>query len=439
MAGLTVPLPKPEVLQPSEQEKQLVQGYKDESSGLETRIAPIREQMGTLEGEMRGISDSMPRPPQLQPVPEFRARQVDHGEMMTFASVATALAALGSRMTRTGITGALNAAGGAIKGFQEGNVLQAKMDAENFQTTMRGVIANNHRILEEYSAVLNDRKLTLAQRMQQYSVLAHRYQDEIAMSALKKGDIRFELERIDKLRNAQQQMEALYAKIEAQMAGQLSRLEARQEPLEPVLMPDGSTRYMRRSEAVGQIVPPRNSGDRLSEQEAKGTLFWRQMSSAEEAARGIAGPQFDVANLGSQLGIRMAQSDVTNWLAPENAQKYQQAAEQWAEAYLRLKTGAATNQDEIRRNARAYFPQPGDSSAVIIQKNQMRARAIQDVSIIAGRGIDKQPASATPPGAPQPSPPTAPTPSSSGLREGQRGVSKSGKPIVVRNGQWVYQ
>jgi hypothetical protein len=426
--ALNVPLPKPAILQPGEEERQLVQGYRDESAGLESRIAPIREQMGALGNEMSGITESMPRPPQLQPVPEFRGRQVDHGEMMTFASIATALAALGASMTRTGITGALNAAGGAIKGFNEGNIQQAKIDAENFQMTMRATIANNNRMLEEYSAVLNDRKLTLAQRMQQYSVLANKYQDEIAISALRKGDIRFELERMDKMRNAQNQLEVMFAKMEAQISGQLARVQAQQEPLVPVQNTDGTVRYVRRSQAEGAIVPPRNVGDKLTETEAKGTLFWRQMSSAEDAARTIAGPQFDVANLGSQIGIRMAQSDMTNWLAPENAQKYQQASEQWAEAYLRLKTGAATNADEIKRNARAYFPQPGDSPGTIIQKNQMRARAIQDVSIIAGRGTDKQPAAATPPGAPP----------GGGPSEGQRGVSKSGKPTIFRNGRWEY-
>lgn len=428
MAGLNVPLPKPAILQPGEEEKQLVQGYNAETQGLDGRLAPIREQMGTLEGEMRGISESMPKPPQYAPVAEFRPREVDAGEMMNFATIATVLAALGSRATKTGITGALGAAGAALNGFTQGNIIQAKLDQEAFQTQMRATIADNHRMMEEYQAVLTDRKLTLAQRMQQYGVLAHKYQDEIAMSAIRKGDIRFELERLDKIRNAQNQVEMMYARIEATMGAQLARLEsAANEPMVPVQNPDGTVTYVRRSQAEGRIVPPRNTGDKLTETEAKGTLFWRQMSSAEEAAKEIAGPQFDVTNLGSQLSIRMAQSDLTNWLAPANAQKYQQAAEQWAEAYLRLKTGAATNQDEIRRNARAYFPQPGDSQAVIIQKNQMRARAINDVSIIAGRGVDKVPPGGSPP-----------APGGGAAQEGQRGVSKSGKPIIFRGGRWEY-
>jgi hypothetical protein len=390
MPGLNVPLPKPTILQPGEEERQLVQGFQTESEALPTRLEPIKQQMGQLETEMGAIQ--RPPTPELAEVPQFQPRQVDSGEMMAFATIATAFAALGARATRTGITGALTAAGSALKGFNEGNIQQAKIDAENFNTQMRATLAENNRRLSEYEAVVNDRKLTLAQKMQQYSVLAHKYSDEIAMAGVKKQDLRFLMDRHQKERHAEQQVELVYTRMQGTIAAALARIEGQQEPLIPVQMPDGRVVYKKRSEAEGGTVPPRNVGDKLTETEAKGTLFWRQMSSAEEAARGIAGPTFDVANIGSQVGMRMANSDWTNWLAPDKAQQYAQAAEQWAEAYLRLKTGAATNADEIKRNARAYFPQPGDQPAVILQKNQMRAKAIEDVSIIAGRGVDKQPA-----------------------------------------------
>lgn len=163
------------------------------------------------------------------------------------------------------------------------------------------------------------------------------------------------------------------------------------EPLVAVDNGDGRARYVPRSEAVGKLAPPRGTGDRLTESEAKGTLFYRQMSSAEEAVAKITGDKFDPNKLGNQVGMRMANSDWTNWAAPAQAQQYAQATEQWAEAYLRAKTGAATNRDEIKRNARAYFPQPGDSPQVITQKNEMRLKAIQDMSIIAGRGVNREP------------------------------------------------
>lgn len=403
--GLSVPKPAAPTIQPPGPEEQaLVDNFRAQTPALEQRVAPIRGQMEQLGTEMEGLGNNLPQPPKLHDIPEFQPRQIDRQEMMSFAGLATAFAALAAKGVRGDVTLAMNSAAEAVKGFHAGSLQQAKLDAENFSTKMRGAVEQNKMMTDEYNAVLNSRKLTLGQKMQQYNLLAHKYQDEIALAAIKRGDIRFELERLDKVRNASNQAELALARMEGTWAAQLARLEAAaqrppaQEPLVPVQV-DGQTVYMPRSQAAGQVVPPRNTGDKLSEQEAKGTLYWRQMNAAETAAKGLAGPTFDMANLGSQLGVRMANHDATNWLAPEKAQQYAQSAEQWAEAYLRLKTGAATTADEIKRNARSYFPQPGDKPQAIIQKNQMRARAIEDVSIVAGRGVDKAPPGGTPPAA----------------------------------------
>jgi hypothetical protein len=418
VAATVLQAPKPSIQKPGEQETALVDRFRAQTPALEQRLAPMREQMDTLGSEMSSMA--MPAAPDLQQIPQFQARQVDRQEMLNFAGLAMAFSALASKAVRGNVALAMGTAASALEGFQQGNAQQARLDLENFNAQMKSAVEQNRQMLDEYNAVLNNRKITLAQKMQRYNLLANKYQDEIALAALRKGDIRFELERMDKVRDAQNQMEARLAQMQATFQAQLSRIEQQQEPLVPVQEPDGRVVYKPRSQATGGIVPPRNVGDKLTETEAKGTLFWRQMSSAEDAARQIAGPNFDVANLGSQIGMRMAQSDYTNWLAPENAQKYAQAAEQWAEAYLRLKTGAATNQDEIKRNARAYFPQPGDHPATIIQKNQMRAKAIEDVSIIAGRGTEKKPTGG----------------GNTKYTEGQTATGPGGKKLIYRNGNW---
>lgn len=225
MAGLNVSLPKPTVLQPSEEDKQLVQGYQKEQADLQSRVAPIKDQMGQLEGQIGDLSQPVP-PPKLQPIPQYQPRQQDQGEIMTFMTVSTVLAALGARMTRTGITGALTAAGGAMKGFNEGNIQQAKLDMANFNTKMGAVIQQNNRMLAEYKAVLEDRKLTLAQKMNQYRLLAAKYDDEIAMSAAKQHNIEFLLNRNDKFATANWQAEQLWQRTNAALMGQMIRLDA---------------------------------------------------------------------------------------------------------------------------------------------------------------------------------------------------------------------
>lgn len=136
---------------------------------------------------------------------------------------------------------------------------------------------------------------------------------------------------------------------------------------------------------AGTVAPKTaSSKEHLTESEAKGSLYYSQMSGAREEISRLVG--FDVDSLANQMAVRAANRDSTNWLAPEKAQQYNQAAQQWAEAYLRVKTGAAATEGEVKNNARTFFPQPGDSVAVINQKNRMRTAAEADVGIVAGRG-----------------------------------------------------
>jgi hypothetical protein len=64
-------------------------------------------------------------------------------------------------------------------------------------------------------------------------------------------------------------------------------------------------------------------------------------------------------------------------------QQYNQAQRQWAESYLRIKTGAAATAQEVINNIKTFFPQPGDDAATVEQKRQMRQQAEADVSFAA--------------------------------------------------------
>jgi len=57
-----------------------------------------------------------------------------------------------------------------------------------------------------------------------------------------------------------------------------------------------------------------------------------------------------------------------------------QAQQQWAESYLRIKTGAAATEQEVKRNIETFFPKFGETDpSVIQQKERARAKAEQDV------------------------------------------------------------
>ena len=130
--------------------------------------------------------------------------------------------------------------------------------------------------------------------------------------------------------------------------------------------------------------PPSN----LTEAEGKATAYYSQMLEARKTLTELQGKGFDMTSTKNQAGVALAGGS-TNPLASAKQQQAKQAQEQWAEAYLRFKTGAATNADEIARNVRTFFPQIGDAPAVVKQKEEARKKAEEAITVTAGRGVGK--------------------------------------------------
>lgn len=134
------------------------------------------------------------------------------------------------------------------------------------------------------------------------------------------------------------------------------------------------------------VTPPKTDKP-LTESQAKAAAYRSQMETAE---RELSGNPIDMTKLGRQIDVGLA-GGITNLIASPAAQRARQAQEQWAEAFLRFKTGAAATKDEVTLNVRTFFPQPGDGPAVIEQKRRARAQAAKDVSFAAGSAPHESP------------------------------------------------
>ena len=126
-------------------------------------------------------------------------------------------------------------------------------------------------------------------------------------------------------------------------------------------------------------------GKDLTEAQGKASAFQSQMISASNAINTLEGKGFDPTSFKSQTAVKLA-GGVANPVIPVAAQQYKQAQDQWSEAYLRFKTGAAATEQEVQRNNRTYFPVFGDKPDQIAQKALMREQAEKDIGIAAGRG-----------------------------------------------------
>jgi hypothetical protein len=126
------------------------------------------------------------------------------------------------------------------------------------------------------------------------------------------------------------------------------------------------------------VAPPAKDKKSPTEGQSKSATFYSQMRNANKVFESLK--DYDPSSIGSQFETSIAGGGVGNMLVSPASQQAKQAQNQWAEAFLRIKTGAAANQDEIKNNVQTFFPQVGDSPAVIAQKALARKQAEEDVA-----------------------------------------------------------
>jgi hypothetical protein len=151
-----------------------------------------------------------------------------------------------------------------------------------------------------------------------------------------------------------------------------------------------------------QIVPgvaPLREEKPATESQAKAAAFGSQMESASNEFQQIVKEGFAPGSATSQAQVELAGTPLRVFADPL-AQRAQQSQEQWAEAFLRYKTGAAATAGEVTRNINTYFPKIGETDPKVIeQKARMRKQAEQDVLKSAKQPSNvRQPAQTAPAG-----------------------------------------
>lgn len=116
-----------------------------------------------------------------------------------------------------------------------------------------------------------------------------------------------------------------------------------------------------------------------TESQAKAATFFSQMANASDELRKLQQEGFNPASPVSQTAVSVAGTPL-RVLSGQQAQRARQAQQQWTESFLRIKTGAAATEGEVKRNIETFFPSLGETDPQIIaQKERARAQAEQDV------------------------------------------------------------
>ena len=130
---------------------------------------------------------------------------------------------------------------------------------------------------------------------------------------------------------------------------------------------------------------PLESGKALNEAQGSSVAYGIRMKEANSVLEDLAksGTEKSAIGAGAPYGIGAAVNLLT---ASPQQQQVQQAKVNFITAILRKESGAAIGQDEFAREDEKYFPQRGDSDAVLAQKKQARQTAIKAMEIQAGPG-----------------------------------------------------
>lgn len=162
------------------------------------------------------------------------------------------------------------------------------------------------------------------------------------------------------------------------------------------------------------------AAEKTTEGQANAALYADRM---REANRILSDPAISEASNSARQRLFSNVPLAGNYLVSPEYQMADQAQRDFINAVLRRESGAAIAPSEFDNARRQYFPQPGDSPAVLAQKAQNRETAIVGITRAAGPVYAKQQASQNAPAST-----TAPT------REGEDKRTKTSLPVRIQPG-----
>jgi len=138
-----------------------------------------------------------------------------------------------------------------------------------------------------------------------------------------------------------------------------------------------------------------------TEFQGKSAAFGLRAEEADKTLRDLQG-SYSPSAINSKLTVSdfpliggLAGAATNKFALSDTDQRAEQAQRDFVNAILRQESGAAIGAQEFDNARKQYFPQPGDSGAVIAQKARNRQLAIQGLQSNAGRARLTAPAAAS--------------------------------------------
>lgn len=189
-------------------------------------------------------------------------------------------------------------------------------------------------------------------------------------------------------------------KLEAAKVGVHNVSETKVTETDPATGKDNEY-LVRTDKATGQVLGKTLIGSTtkpLTESQSNAKMFSSRMATNNGTLLGIEAKGFDPTSFGTTV-----QSFLPNRFQSGDLQAYNAAKQNWIAAVLRKESGAAISSKEYSDANKQYFPQDGDSKAVVQQKQALRQQVEQQMREASGPHLPTSAAPATPAGAAAPS------------------------------------
>ena len=135
----------------------------------------------------------------------------------------------------------------------------------------------------------------------------------------------------------------------------------------------------------GGPADPVNKNQKMTDTERTASGYALRMSKAEKIMSGVpSGDQKPGVGESMAATLPLVGKVLSNKARSDERQKYRQAQEDWVRSKLRKESGAVIADEEMDREIRVYFPQLGDSQAVMDQKANARQVAMEAMIQAAG-------------------------------------------------------
>lgn len=404
---------------------------KKENADAMTELTGAEEasSQARLQGKEKiaGIQAEAPKPPELEKLPaEFQHKGMDDKQMTDALQTMFVFAALGGAMTRTPMTTAIKAFGGAMEGLVKGDQISFQREAATFDKNLKLAMTKNSEAMSKYKLAFEKHKGDLGAAMQEIQLEAAAHNDTVTGALARANNAKAIMSQIQAMQRTEGQMQQTQQRFEqmvrhqdqqhrermAQMTMQEKRMQMQQDQFAAKQSLEREKAQMKNSAAANMGKPSATERQHFIDSNSL-------LKSVDRVEQMLADPdtraKIDDSRVANYLSDSVESKTLQQFLVRPNldpkVKAYLTEVANLRNQYYLDMSGKAVTGGEALRNYGAVV-QPGDTADDVLNKMSIAKTRTQEkmrdmetyfpsLSAIRGGGGDRRkPASdATPAGA----------------------------------------